>query len=184
MNKQQLRERHLQLRRSMPAEVREAYSRRISERLLGMPEFLAADCVASYIPIRSEVDTGKVNHAAVVAGKRLALPVCMPDGNMVFAQAGSLEELVPDAMGMMAPSEHARQLSIEEIALFIVPGVVFDLFGNRIGYGKGYYDRVMQSRSLALAFECQITGEIPTEPHDKPVGAIITEERIIIPLSK
>ena len=72
---------------------------------------------------------------------------------------------------------------LDKIDLLILPGIAFDLHGNRIGYGKGYYDRFLYSRKakhiMGLAYEIQICNDIPTNQHDIPVDTIITEKRII-----
>jgi 5-formyltetrahydrofolate cyclo-ligase len=69
------------------------------------------------------------------------------------------------------------------VELFIIPGVAFDLCGNRIGHGMGYYDRLLkntvQAHSIGLAFECQIIKSIPAEEHDEKVEMIVTEDRCI-----
>jgi 5-formyltetrahydrofolate cyclo-ligase len=73
--------------------------------------------------------------------------------------------------------------SIDQMDLLIIPGIAFDLQGNRIGYGKGYYDRFLFSRKakciIGLAYEIQIINEIPNNDHDIPVNIIITEKRTI-----
>jgi len=78
---------------------------------------------------------------------------------------------------------------LDEVEMIIVPGVVFDLHGHRIGYGGGYYDRMLESIGqnkgtkaclIGVCFECQLVDTIPIEKHDMPVSRIITEERVIM----
>jgi 5-formyltetrahydrofolate cyclo-ligase len=76
-----------------------------------------------------------------------------------------------------------KEIPIESIDLILVPGVVFDIHGNRIGHGKGYYDRLLNDTQniphVGLAFGFQIVDAVPVEGHDLPVDIIVTEERII-----
>ena len=84
---------------------------------------------------------------------------------------------------MVAPAHDLRGLDFDVV---IVPGIAFDPAGGRLGYGGGYYDRLITrlkpgTRLVALAFDVQLCEEIPSEEHDKPVGRIITETRVITP---
>ena len=71
---------------------------------------------------------------------------------------------------------------LEEIDLIIVPGAAYDEQGNRVGYGAGFYDKLLSAfmkMTVALAFEVQIVPNIPTEMHDVPIKKIVTERRVI-----
>ena len=93
------------------------------------------------------------------------------------------DDLKISSYGILEPKkDKIKNISSDKIDLIIVPGVAFDLKGNRMGHGKGYYDRflnLVKSTSIGLAFEFQIIENIPVESHDKPIDMIITEKRII-----
>ena len=95
----------------------------------------------------------------------------------------SWEELRVGSYGILEPRiEKIRKTNVEDLELIIVPGIAFDKNGNRLGHGKGYYDRILgktNATKIGLAFEFQIVGKIPTNENDKPVDIIITEERVI-----
>ena len=79
--------------------------------------------------------------------------------------------------------EYLKEIQINSIDLFLIPGVVFDLSGNRIGHGKGYYDKLLKKEHsvsyIGLAFEDQIIDKIPIESHDVMMDKIVTDKRVI-----
>ena len=105
------------------------------------------------------------------------------DYSLILSKLNSFEDLVEGPYGILEPKkEKIKEISFDEIDLIIIPGIVFDLKGNRIGHGKGFYDRLLKNTKvsiIALAFEFQIIGKIPVDKNDKPVDIIITEKRII-----
>lgn len=102
----------------------------------------------------------------------------------------ALDELEPGRFGILEPraslrNRPERRVSPDGIRLVLVPGLAFDADGRRLGRGKGYYDRFLAKlrrdvRFVALAFECQMVERVPVESHDRPVGAIVTEGRVIV----
>ena len=94
-------------------------------------------------------------------------------------------DLFPGFKGIREPDpDSLRQLSADDLDLIIVPGVAFDSSGNRLGMGKGYYDRFLKhlrpsALKIALAFENQIVASIPWDDNDIKMDMIITEERVI-----
>ena len=137
-----------------------------------------------YSPIRSEFDPGPLAARLAALGVRLALPVVGPDG-LVFRSWTPGEALVPAGFGTFGPGEEA--MSVRPDILFL-PLSVFDRAGGRIGYGKGHYDKAIAglARSgpvpvaVGLAFCVQEVDQVPSEPHDHPLDAILTEAETII----
>jgi 5-formyltetrahydrofolate cyclo-ligase len=191
--KKRLREKLLKKRDSIPREAKVLKEKAIEKKLFKLDVFKKAGNVLMYVSFRSEVDTGKYLDDVLEMGKRLMLPVVdTRHGIIKLYEIKDTSELAPGYMGIPEPNiRENRRCSIKDIELVIIPGTGFDLRGNRLGYGGGYYDRLlsMESRELAgvkhhiptiaLAFEEQIDGEIPAEPHDIKVDIIITDERII-----
>lgn len=186
-NKKQLRERILQQRNALSTEMRGEKSRAISQRLLSLPQFQSAQWIMSYVTFRSEVDTIPFIEASLVRGKRMVVPVVEKSTRrLLISEIRDIaRELVPGAYGIMEPAENFwRIISPQLLNLVVVPGVAFDLQGNRLGYGGGYYDRFLKTLSpgvslIAVAFDLQVVEKIPAEHHDLKVHLIVTESRLI-----
>ena len=190
VRKKELRERILTMRDALTEAERSSSEEKVTDAVLHLPEFLASDSVLGFASYGSEIGTEKILLASLKAGKKVYLPKIVSLGGvetMEFYRVRSLEELKPGYRGILEPSLEA--LNEEEPflcteaaacrALLIMPGVVFDRHGHRIGYGKGFYDRFLSEkfpfgdRTVAIGFPCQLLSEIPHEAHDKPVSRII-----------
>ena len=116
--------------------------------------------------------------------KKVVVPISnKKDCSLTLSELKDWDDLEASSYGILEPKkEKIKEISIDEIDLIIVPGVAFDKFGNRLGHGKGYYDRLLKNANttiIGLAFEFQTIEKIPTDEHDKPVDIIITEDRIM-----
>jgi len=122
---------------------------------------------------------------SLAAGKRVVVPkVNEKDHTLSLSLLSKWSDLSPCSYNILEPRpECLSEVVVESIDLMILPGVVFDEKGNRIGHGLGYYDRLLRKEKkasvIALAFECQMVQNIPVEKHDMRVEKIITEDRII-----
>jgi 5-formyltetrahydrofolate cyclo-ligase len=181
--KQELRAQGLARRRSQPD--KEDLSRRILAQLLALPEYGAARTVMSYVSLPDEVYTNTLIEHAWADGRRVVVPYCVGSLLQLFVLE-RLEELSPGAMGILEPrpelrSRVDRRADPAELDLVVVPGVVFDRRGGRIGFGKGYYDRLLgrlrpTAAIVALAFECQMVDRLPMFEHDVLMHRIVTEQ--------
>jgi len=159
-------------------------NRSIAGRVLCLPVYLCSKSVALYSPIGNEVDTRPICDHALGQGKRVFYPK-LNQGESCLAQVESCEDLQPGPQGIREPVG-ANWLTAKDhdgLVLFI-PGLAFDLQGNRLGRGRGWYDRVLVGlgtavRRVALAYEFQIMEGLPMEEWDQKVHQIITEKRII-----
>lgn len=187
--KRELRERLLRIRDAIKPGQKRAKDSAIKERLFSLDEFKRAKCTLFYASFRSEVDTMGCLQDVIKEGKRLALPV-VDRGNkkLLIFEVKDISELIPGYMGIPEPGiREGRAMDLNEIDVAIIPGIGFDPTGNRLGYGAGYYDRLLGRVSaskkhittIGLAFEEQIVERIPAEPHDMKVDIIVTEERTI-----
>ena len=165
----------------MPPEQRTAKSREIEERLFSLPEFKAAAAVMFFASFRSEVDTGPMIRRALIFGKRVILPK-VQGAELALIEISDIDKDVsPGAWGIPEPHE-TRPVRLDEVELIIVPGAAFDCRGNRLGYGAGFYDKLLaafRKTTVALAFEAQIVPQVPVDLHDIPIRKIITERRVI-----
>jgi 5-formyltetrahydrofolate cyclo-ligase len=143
--------------------------------------------VSGYWPIRSEADPRPLLAAARLHGAEIALPILVDAETLRFRlwQAGA--PLEPAGFGTFGPGAGAGEVVPD---IVILPLAAFDRGMNRIGYGKGHYDRAVAAmrdaghapRLVGLAFAAQEVERIPFEPHDVPLDFIITErERIAAP---
>lgn len=187
MGKSLLRKRILALRRFQSPQVIARKSDEIKRKLLGCPQFSEAGTILFYLALADEVQTEKMIGECLKLGKRVAVPLIDSRNNQILISElkDPERELEPGTLGIFQPKKNFyRPLKIEKLELVIVPGVAFDGRGNRLGFGKGFYDRFLKKapdriKSIALAFELQLVGDIPSQSHDAPVDYIITEKRII-----
>jgi 5-formyltetrahydrofolate cyclo-ligase len=182
--KRALRERVLDERDRASAGFRATASAAIGTALAGRPDFLAAATVLLTLPFGSEWDTLPLLLTALERGKTVVLP-------RVNATTRTLElcsltepdrDVRPGYRGIPEPQAHCALIGVEEIDWVLVPGVAFDALGHRLGYGGGYYDRLLpllrgDAARIAGAFELQLLDRVPAAPHDMPVQAIATENR-------
>lgn len=180
MSKEHIRKKALLKRNSIPPAVRQVKDSAIEQNLLGLEEFRAADMVLIYASFRSEVDTSAIISNALGMGKRISLPKVEGE-RLAICEIKGPDELTPGYMGIPEPPP-SEEIPITDVDIVILPGVAFDERGYRLGYGKGYYDRLLYGtgkQAVALAYEEQIVGDIPHETHDVRMGIIITDRRII-----
>lgn len=186
-DKQALRQRLLSRRDAIPPEVRTAKSRLICERIAGLPEFASARTVLLFAPFRSEVDTLPLLAVSLAAAKRVLYPkVDRRSRELLLFEVRNRNELAAGYQGIPEPAVLAddRRAGIAEVDAAVVPGAGFDMTGARIGYGGGYYDRLLALTpgpvTIAPAFEEQLVAEgIRAEAHDRPVSLIVTDRRVI-----
>jgi len=184
MPKRTLRQQMLAHRRELNHDTWLEASRLAQQNILNLEEFSRAECIALYSPVHKEIDTTNILKAAFSAGKRALYPaVCGQE--MVLRQVDHLEQLKEGCFGVLEPCNTGTDHRADEADLIIVPGVVFDITGHRIGYGKGFYDRFLQYPELraTLAGLCHdfqlIDGNLPADRHDIQMDIIVTEQRII-----
>lgn len=162
---------------------REQRSATICTRLMAMDLFAAADAIHCFLPIRSEVDTRPIIAAALMAGKAVAVPVTRPIGPLEHSWITTLapEAFEPGAFGTYGPRT-VVPAQPDQWALTIVPLLLFDRGCYRLGYGKGFYDRLLaltRGPAIGLAFAAQEHPHLPRDTHDVPIDMVITEDEII-----
>lgn len=180
-----LREQILKRRMALaPSEVLEK-SVLIQQRLFNSSWYQDAHTILFYVSYNNEVHTHVMVQDSLLHGKTVIVPKTdTKNKTLILSALFSWDDLCPGAYTILEPREKCiKEVLLASIDLCIIPGVVFDCNGNRIGYGGGYYDRLFKTRNhahrIGLAFEVQIVSTIPSERHDVQVDKIITEERII-----
>jgi 5-formyltetrahydrofolate cyclo-ligase len=183
-NKKAIRKALLALRDSLHREIRTAKDRHIQHRITGLEEFRKARTVLLYASFRSEVDTFGLMRESLSSGKRTVLPRVDREARdlMLFAITDP-GELHPGFLGIPEPAmRETNRVGLTDIDLIVVPGAAFDEHCNRIGYGGGYYDKLLSRKrapAVALCYEEQIVPSIEAEAHDIRVDKIVTDTRII-----
>jgi 5-formyltetrahydrofolate cyclo-ligase len=158
----------------------------ICARLAGLPAFVAARTIHSYLAIGSEVDLRPLLVTALKAGKAVAVPVA-PLGARTLSHSwiSSVEPEAFTAGALGTPVPQVLRPSVPaEWDLILVPLLGFDRRGYRLGYGAGHYDRLLpQTRGLTIgvAFSAQEVPVLPHAPHDVPLALIVTEDALIMP---
>ncbi len=176
MSKRDIRLEVLEKRARMSPEERASKSRAIGDRLMKTGLWADAKTVFLYMSLPGEVETDRLIAEAWSQGKQVAVPKVTEEG-LVFSKLDSFEELSEGSFHVREPRE-IREIS-DGRALVIMPGVAFDIKCNRIGYGKGFYDRYLFEHrghpAVALSFDFAVYSKIPSGPHDIKPGLIITE---------
>ena len=167
-----------------PDEVRAA-GQLVARRLAEAPEFRERARLVLYAALADELPTRPLYEIARVSGKVLLWPRTVGRGCLEFAPCRRWEDLVRERYGVLAPPPGRASVRLGPEDLLLVPGVAFDLRGGRLGRGGGYFDRALGAAmgeggplSLGVGFECQLVEEVPREPHDRAVGAVLTERRL------
>lgn len=169
-------------------------SRRVQERLLASAFWQNCRRVAAYVSVKGEVGTERILEEALRSGRELFLPRCrVPgekdwQGGMDFIFCPGLDQLKKSAFGIPEPSllPESRLLAPAELreaeTLIVVPALAFDRKGFRLGYGGGYYDRLLAVSScpaVGLTFHELLQEELPRNEWDRPVQAVCTEEALL-----
>ena len=182
-----LRRRMKDLKEALSEEDRLAWSALIREEILRDKAWQEAPVVFSYLTLGKEVDTLPLIREALSQGKRVYIPVILRDeegrSQMEASELLNLEEdLAPGTLGILEPrKESLRIRDPRDIAFLLLPGLAFDTRGGRLGYGGGYFDAFLPRLSprctlLAAAFSFQVVEEVPMEPHDLKIPALLTEQ--------
>lgn len=185
-HKTEIRERYLARRFAILPETRRAADERICRNVLSTAAYRYADIVLFYYPVRGEIDIRPVVTAALAAGKRVAFPRCREsDRSMLFYFVDSEECFEDGSFGLREPKTSLPVLD-ESAAegknmLCIVPAVVYDKKGYRIGYGGGYYDRFLSKCSAAtigVIYGDFIMNTVPHGRYDISVDVVVSERGV------
>lgn len=171
------------IRKAVAKETRSAWSRDIARYVLVWESYQKARTVMAYASIGNEVETGELLQMVLADGKRLALPRCEGNGIMHAKAVQSLDGLQDGTLGILEPPQDAPTVQWAEMDLILVPGLLFDRHGNRVGQGAGYYDRFLsgfEGMTCGLAFSVQVVDNLRPKPHDVPVRALITERGFVL----
>ncbi|MBI5152820.1 5-formyltetrahydrofolate cyclo-ligase [Candidatus Peregrinibacteria bacterium] len=183
INKASLRKKILLKRKNQNAKTKLQKDKKIISAVLADALYKKSQNILFFMPILGEPDITALIKSAFKLKKGVYLPKVDKSKNWLHIhQIKNLSELRPGAYKIMEPHHTAPKINPKKINLAFVPGIVFDEKGNRIGFGKGYYDRLLKKMSckkIGLAYKFQIVKNIPCSAHDVKVDEIITEKRRI-----
>lgn len=157
----------------------------LADTVADTPEFRAAPALALYAALPDELPTDELFARAAAASKACFFPRCMPETALEFVAIERWESLEPGRYGVREPAASLAAGALPAGSLVIVPGVAFDRTGNRLGQGKGYYDRAFPAddgRGLALfgvGFAFQLVESVPVGEFDRKMDAVVTERGIL-----
>ena len=180
-----LRRRIRTQRDALSPEWRDAASTAILQRLCSLPEVDLGACVLSYCPFGAEVAIGPLNRAVLERGGTLLLPRVDPASRLLgIFRVGDLDrDLIPGTWGILEPDpQRCAPVPDPAPGWILVPGLAFDRAGRRLGYGAGYYDRLLGRLPgvprIAVAFSIQVVDQVPVDAHDLPVDILVTETQL------
>jgi len=183
-----LRKKIVNIRKNLPRREVLEKSKKIEHKLFSLKEFKTSSKVLFYVSYDNEVYTHDMIKKTLKIGKKVVVPLSdTVNRDIIPIEIKSFDELKTGSYGILEPVYNGENIaSLESIELVIVPGIVFDIKGYRVGHGLGYYDKFLKktkAKKIGLAFEFQVVSEISYEEHDIKMDKIVTEDRIIDCLS-
>lgn len=175
-----VRDQLLAARRRRPLTEVGAAARTLAEVLLDVPEVRRAASVACYVSVGVEPGTTALLDRLLAAGKRVIVPVLLPDNDLDWAPYAGAASLAPARRGLLEPV--TARLGVDAVAtadVVLVPGLAVGPDGTRLGRGGGSYDRALGrvpvgTFTCVLLYDDEVLPAVPTEPHDRPVAAAAT----------
>jgi len=183
--KSEIRKTYLSVRNSLSVLEMEQKSSEIITQLIEQSYFIDSKTVHIYASIEKnrEVLTDYLITTSLKLGKRVVVPKMQNEGDLTHYEISSLDDLTKNRWGVPEPENTFQQVQPDELSLVVVPMVAGDFQKNRIGYGKGYYDRfLMQTNAYrtGLCYNCTLSWvPLPVDSHDQQMDQIITETKVI-----
>ena len=177
--KRELRQKSKSFRQHMPAQEKRVWDTEIFQRIISLNQYRRAKLLLCYVSTAIEVDTRHLIEHALGQGKQVAVPRCVEGTrHMEFYQIASLDELSPGTFGVLEPPANPeRKLNHFDHSICIVPALVYDLQGHRLGYGSGYYDRFLsgyQGFKIGITYTDCVQRHLHHGRFDVPVDLLIT----------
>ncbi len=198
MDKKEIRKMITEKKKIMSSSEIDGRSAELARKFCALDEYKNAGCIYVYIPFNQEVRTEYLIEQAFKDKKRVAVPLMLASGKeldknncpkadyMEFIYISDLTELKPNSMGIPEPDQDIiesgpKRIADEKDVIILMPGLAFDNYGGRIGYGGGFYDKYISSHKdthftrIALCFDFQLLeGKLPMEEHDEKIDKVIT----------
>lgn len=185
LEKQRLREERLAAREALSVQERSVLDDRITQKLLATSEYAEATTVLTYVSVSSEVSTRMFIECALRDGKTVAVPRCLPGHCLEFVAIASLEQLVAAPFNLLEPAKELPAVTEDQRnnSICIVPALLVDTKGYRLGYGAGFYDRFLSTyfgKKICLAYQQNLSRTmLPHTAFDVVVDEVITESDVL-----
>ncbi|NLC40635.1 MAG: 5-formyltetrahydrofolate cyclo-ligase [Clostridiaceae bacterium] len=180
--KREYRDKGKQVRAALSAEERAEKSKAIERRLFQWEPFMIAENVSVFMSFRDEVETHHLIDMMRVMGKRVYVPIVDKEKNdLLLSLFHGYDELVESDFGILEPRiKPSRIKEVEVLDFILVPGLLFSKDGYRIGFGGGYYDRLLSKLSpdvprVGICFEEQVVDFVPVATYDEALDAVVTD---------
>ncbi len=184
MDKKALRKELFARRKNIPKEKKVIWDKEISKKIIETDYFQNAEQVLVFASVGNEFDTSFIIEACRLNNKDLYFPLCIDsDGYMEFLKVNSPDDLKNGMYNIPEPKSHCGKYKEKDNDLVIVPCLSADKNKNRIGYGKGYYDRFLNDFngvSIAPCYDEMLWDKIPTDKYDIKINIIVTDKEVIL----
>ncbi len=183
--KRALRAKVLAVRDAIPAAARQAAAGVAIQRVCSLDVYQSAKSVLSYMSFGAELNTHGFFETVLRDGKIVVLPrIDKASKSLKLHVVKGPGDLVEGVWGIREPHPDTRTVAIADIDMVLMPGLAFDRKGNRLGYGAGYYDRLMAAATakpvrVVAAFDCQVVDAVPVGPSDQPFHILVTESQLL-----
>ena len=181
--KQQLRAATRARRDAISPAERATRSSALIEQLTQLEGLATAALVHTYVGVGSEVQTLPLIEQLLDRGVRVVCPRVAAGHHLEHREIRSTDELVESAIGLLEPDPgRCAEVALSAVELVLVPGLAFTRDGYRLGYGRGYYDRLLaecEATAIGIAFDAQLLDALPREAHDRAVDVVITDSETI-----
>ncbi|OFK24326.1 5-formyltetrahydrofolate cyclo-ligase [Olsenella sp. HMSC062G07] len=183
-SKSALREGYAEAQRRLTPAHRRRVDGEILRHLEALPAYRDATAVLGYYPYRDEIDVTPVLRRALDKGRTVALPRCVGgDVSLQFVVVGSFDDLAAGARGVLEPTQgEPLDPTLVAGSICLVPGLVFDARGYRVGYGAGYYDNFLArftGTKVGLVRTLQVSGApLPIDEHDVAVDLLVSDAAV------
>lgn len=182
MDKKTIRKELLKRRKEIPVEKKVIYDKEISRKIIESDYFKNAEQILVFASADNEFDTRYIIERCRFLYKRVFYPVCLDrDGNMEFLKADSVGDLQIGTFGIEEPKSTCKKYVPKENDIVIVPALSVDKSGNRVGYGKGYYDRFLKDfngTSICPCYEEMLTDTLPVDENDTKINILVTQNQL------
>jgi len=176
-----IREEISRKRRYLTIKEKKELDKTIIEKLLKLPEWKKAKNIFIYIAHKYEIQTIELIEQNLKEKNIIIPKTHLRFHALSLHKIKSEDDIINGRYNLIEPKPATQMIDPEKVDLAVIPGMVFDLNGYRIGYGKGYYDKLnkhLKCKKISLAYSFQIIDNIPAEKHDQPIDILITEKQI------
>ncbi len=180
--KNQIRSEILHIRNMYPLDQKQHDDAIITRTLLSLDLVDQARSICTYISMHNEIDTRKLISKILKAGKLSVIAPKVYGDTLKLYRIPDLKHLIESKFGVLEPDQWCQEVLLTYPEVFITPGLAFTQDGNRLGYGKGYYDWLFTKTDkprIAVAYDFQILETLPYEDYDMKVDILVTPTRII-----